>query len=299
VTVYHVYANRSNVGDWLSARGIQALLAPLPVTELLCDDPFVPETLDRLAAAGPGDFVVIGGGGLFMDYFELFWRGFGPLAERLPFAVWGVGCCEMKRTSSRLPDDVLGPIVRRSRLCVVRDELTRRYLAPHVAAAVVPCPTLNAVGPRPLGHGLLHVDALDNVGEAVYETMNRVGEAFAARTGRSFRAINNLIPGGSEKALASTLGLYANADLVLTGRLHGCIIGLAMGRKVLAVSGDYKVESFMAAAGLGDWVMGLDEIAALPDRLAALPGQPSPDGFLDRARAANRLVAEQVKAAAG
>ena len=47
VTVYHVYANRSNVGDWLSARGIQALLAPLPVTELLCDEPFVPETIER------------------------------------------------------------------------------------------------------------------------------------------------------------------------------------------------------------------------------------------------------------
>ena len=44
MTVYHVFANRSNAGDWLSARGIQSLLGPVSVTELLCDEPFVPET---------------------------------------------------------------------------------------------------------------------------------------------------------------------------------------------------------------------------------------------------------------
>ena len=49
--IHHVYANQSNVGDWLSARGIQSLLAPLTVTEHLCDEPFVPETLRKLAKA--------------------------------------------------------------------------------------------------------------------------------------------------------------------------------------------------------------------------------------------------------
>ena len=39
--IHHVYANRSNIGDWLSPRGIQRLLSPLLVTEHLCDDPFV------------------------------------------------------------------------------------------------------------------------------------------------------------------------------------------------------------------------------------------------------------------
>src|SRR5205823_8029379 len=80
VTLYHVFANRSNAGDWLSARGIRSLLDAPAVTELLCDEPFVPETLERLSSAGPGDLIVIGGGGLFMDYFEPFWRGFGPVA---------------------------------------------------------------------------------------------------------------------------------------------------------------------------------------------------------------------------
>jgi hypothetical protein len=294
VTVYHVFANRSNVGDWLAACGIQSLLAPLPVTELLCDEPFVPETINCLSQAGPGDLVVIGGGGLFMDYFEPFWRGFAPLAGRLPFCIWGVGCCDMKRAPSRPSMSLLGPVVGRSRLCVVRDELTREQFARHATPRVVPCPTLNVVREAPPGCGVLHVDAFDNVGEEVYELMNAVGAEFAAGTGRPFRAINNLIPAGDERALAATLDLYARADLVLTGRLHGCIVGLAMGRKVLAVSGDHKVEAFMEAADLGDWVLGLSGIGRLSDRLAALPKQSPPARFLEEARRGNRRVAESV-----
>lgn len=71
MTVHHVFANRSNVGDWLSARGIQALLGPGRVAEHLCDGPFVPETLAALSAVTQYDLVVIGGGRL-MDYFAPF-----------------------------------------------------------------------------------------------------------------------------------------------------------------------------------------------------------------------------------
>ena len=74
--IYHVYANQSNAGDWLSARGIQALLAPREVREHLCDEPFVPQTIAALERATEEDFIVIGGGGLFMDYFEPFWKSF-------------------------------------------------------------------------------------------------------------------------------------------------------------------------------------------------------------------------------
>jgi polysaccharide pyruvyl transferase WcaK-like protein len=295
VSIYHVFANRSNVGDWLSARGIQALLAPLRVTELLCDDPFVPDTLAALNGAGPADFIVIGGGGLFMDYFEPFWRGFEPISRRVPFAIWGVGCCHMKRERSELPRALLAPIVRRGRLCAVRDDLTRDYLTADLPSPV-PCPTLAAVEPVALGRGVLHVDAFDNVGETVYAEMNRVGADFATHTERPFRAINNLIRGGDERELANTLAHYAAADVILAGRLHACIIGLGMGRKVLAVSGDHKLESFMGAAGLSDWVLGLDDIGALPNRLAQLAEQGAPQSFLTRARQDNRRVAAQLRA---
>jgi polysaccharide pyruvyl transferase WcaK-like protein len=293
--IYHVFANRSNIGDWLSARAIQALLGQ-PVVELLCDEPFVPETLDRLSGAGGNDLVVIGGGGLLMDYFAPFWTGFEPLSSRIPFCLWGVGCCDMKRASSVPDAALLKRIVSRSRLCVVRDDLTRAFLSDSPLPAAVACPAFTIVDERPAGHGILHVDALDNVGDDIYESMSAIGRRFAAETGRPFSATNNEIPAGNERALTSVLRQYGNADLILTGRLHGCIIGLAMGRKVLAVSGDRKIESFMHAAGLDEWVLGLETSDRIAERLKALTQQRASVDFVRSARQANRDVAGAVHA---
>lgn len=294
--IHHVFANRSNIGDWLSARAIQALLAPEPITEHLCDEPFVPETLSRLAEATPADLIVMGGGGLFMDYFVPFWEGFRDIAQRVPFCIWGVGYCHMKREDSRPPAALLQEIVGLSQFCVVRDELTRGYLSACALPPVVPCPTMSIIERRPAGFGVLHVDAWDNVGEANYETMEAVGKEYAAETGRPFTSINNLIPAGSEKALETALAHYEKADVVLAGRLHGCIIALAMGRKVLAVSGDHKLESFMNAAGLADWVLDLHEIHQLPKRLREISRQAPSEAFVEDARRQHLAIAEKIRA---
>jgi hypothetical protein len=294
--IYHVYANQSNVGDWLSARGIQSLLAPLEVKKVFCDAPFAPAALAELNQAGPEDFIVIGGGGLFMDYFGPFWEGFLPIAARVPFCIWGAGCCDLKRFRSRPPAKLLTDIIRQSRLCVVRDELTRSFFSGCELPPPVVCPTVNAV-PWTGGEEkrLLHVDHYDSVGPENYERMVVIAREFAVRTQRSYRQTNNLIPAGHNGALQKTLALYASADLVLTSRLHGCIIALAMGRRVLAVSGDRKVESFMHAAGLQDWVCDLGAIDSLPDRLAELGSQRVPVEFIERARRQNESIARQVR----
>ena len=143
---------------------------------------------------------------------------------------------------------------------------------------------------------LLHVDHYDNVGAAIYEQMVAVSERHAEETGRSYRQTNNLIPAGNPGALAKTLALYAWADLIVTSRLHACIIALAMGRRVVVVSADHKVESFMQAAGLSDWVIGLENVDALPSRLKELEKQSLPTAFVEEARAKNRAVADQVRA---
>ena len=62
--IYHVFAIRSNIGDWLSAKGIQKLLATGKITECLCDEPFVKEPLNILSGATEEDLIIIGGGGL-------------------------------------------------------------------------------------------------------------------------------------------------------------------------------------------------------------------------------------------
>ena len=294
--IYHVYANQSNVGDWLSALGIQALLGGLPVREHFCDTPLVPETIEALADCTTEDFVVIGGGGLFMDYFSPFWERFQHLVSRTRFGIWGVGCCDHKRSDTKLPTKLLQEIILRSEFCVVRDELTRRALADCDLPAPVACPTFEAISARPVEQaGLLYVDHYDLLGEDNYQRVVSSAQTFAKETGRPYRQINNLIPKGNKTALANSLNLYASSDLVLTSRLHGCIIGLAMGRPVLAVSGDRKIESFMGAAGLSDWVCSPEDLASLPERLRRLSTQVSPDAFLKKTRSDLRAVAAKVR----
>jgi polysaccharide pyruvyl transferase WcaK-like protein len=94
--------------------------------------------------------------------------------------------------------------------------------------------------------------------------------------------------------LKKILDLYTSSDLVLTSRLHGCIIALALGRRVLAVSGDHKMESFMNAAGLNEWVCGLNEIESLPARLEKLSAQKLPVEFIEEGRRQNRIVADKI-----
>ena len=295
--IHHVFANRSNIGDWLSARGIQSLLRPLEVTEHLCDEPFVDETLTRLAQATSDDLIVIGGGGLFMDYFEPFWAGFQAIAARVPFCIWGVGYCDLKLEKSLPSPSLLENIVGQSSLCVVRDELTRKYLTSCELPDPVICPSLTVLSrPQKNGFGLLHVDNYSTAGTAAYEAMCEAGLQFAARSGRKYRATNNHIKSGSEQELNATLALYADSDLVLSSGLHGCVIAVATGRKVLAVSGDYKIEAFMKTAGLSDWVCGIDELAMITERLEALQEQPERPEFISAARVANQTVADAVKA---
>jgi polysaccharide pyruvyl transferase WcaK-like protein len=297
--IYHVFANRSNVGDWLSAQGIQSLIAPHGVRECLCDGPFVPETLEMLSAAGPEDLVIIGGGGLFMDYFTPFWAGFREVACRVPFCLWGVGYCDLKREPSRPSADLLHEIIAAARLCVVRDELTHAHLSACALGPPVPCPSVAAIErPTFAGHGLLHVDNYTTAGEGVYEAMDACGQRYARQTGRPYRQTNNRIPPDDGHALAAVLRRYAEADLVLSSALHGCVIAVAMGRPVLAVSGDWKIESFMEVAGLAEWVCGIDEVDGLLERLVELPSQPSALDFVEQARTANRRVAQQVTALA-
>ncbi len=297
--IHHVFANRSNAGDWLSAIGIQQLLASAPggITGHLCDTPFVPETLAQLERAGPDDLIVLGGGGLFMDYFSPFWRGFLPIASRVPFVIWGVGACDIINRDSLPPRDLIQKVVSQSRLCVVRDELTRAFIGDNHLRAPVPCPTINALEGR---HGepaglVLHVDHYENVGPENFEKMERFAADFAACASRRPRKTNNLLNAGRRPELEKIVELYLAADVVLTSRLHGCIIAAALGRPFLAVTGDRKVDSFMRAAGLEDWLCPLDDVDSIPDRLVALDRErPSAAAFVAQAREDNRAIAAEI-----
>jgi polysaccharide pyruvyl transferase WcaK-like protein len=296
--IHHVFANRSNIGDWLSAKGIQRLLQPHQVTEHLCDEVFIQQTLVELNGLGPGDLVVIGGGGLFMDYFASFWAGFSGLSRRFRYCIWGVGYCDLKAEGSHPPLDIVQGVVAGSELCVVRDELTRKHLADSALPAPVPCPSLVEIDVAHRGWGLLHVDNYTTVGAPAFETMDDACRHYALATSRPYRRTNNRIEPDREKDLRQCLSLYSMSDLILSSALHGCVIAVAMGKPVLAVSGDWKIEGFMKAAGLGDWVLDANELAQLPVRLEALSEQSAVPDFVACARAQNHAIAQKIRALA-
>jgi polysaccharide pyruvyl transferase WcaK-like protein len=293
--IHHVFANRSNIGDWLAAKGIQRMLQPLLVTEHLCDEVFVAQTLAELSQVGPDDLVVIGGGGLFMDYFAPFWIGLGELRRRPRYCIWGVGYCDLKAEPSHPPPDVVRRVVEGSEICVVRDDLTRSYLGSDALPAPVPCPSLVEIDAAPRGWGVLHVDNYTTVGASAFEVMDAVCQRYAATTGRPYRRTNNRIEPGREADLRKCLSLYERSDVVVSSALHGCVIAVAMGRSVLAVSGDWKIEQFMDVVGLGDWVLGAAELEQLPARLQALPRQAAVPEFVEQARVENQAVARRIR----
>jgi polysaccharide pyruvyl transferase WcaK-like protein len=294
--IYHVFANRSNIGDWLSARGIQKLLSPLEITECLCDVPFIDETMQQLASATEKDLIVIGGGGLLMDYFTPFWEAFQPVAARVPFTIWGIGYCDLKLEYTLPPGNLITSIINKSKLCIVRDELTRSHLPNCNLYEPIPCPSINVIDRVSIiGKDILHVDNYTTAGEVAYEAMCTAGKDFANQHKITYRQTNNRITKDSEKELQQILSLYRQSGYVLSSALHGCIIAVAMGLKVLAVSGDRKIEGFMESVGLQDWVLDIGELEKIPEYLEKLHLQNSGNLDIEKIQKKNQQVAEAIK----
>lgn len=291
--IYHIYANRSNVGDWLSAKGIQKLLHPLPITECLCDTPFVEETMDVLTKATEKDLIVIGGGGLLMNYFVPFWQAFESVANRVPFVVWGIGCCDLKNEATLPPRTLIERVIKKSRLCIVRDELTRKFLRALDLPAAVQCPSINYIEHASRGNGILHVNNYTTVGPQAYETMCSEGLKFSEDRSIVYRETNNRID--KESDLPNVLIRYVQSKFVISSALHGCIIAVAMGLKIIAVSGDRKIDEFMAAIGLEDWTLDVGDVAKVSELLNKLHFQKSRRSTVDQIRRTNEKIAKSVK----
>jgi polysaccharide pyruvyl transferase WcaK-like protein len=297
--IHHIYANRSNAGDWASALGIQSLLCGVQVKEHFCDRPFVRGTIKALRAAGPGDLIVVGGGGLLMDYFAPFWEALLELPADAALCLWSPGLCDLKAEPSR-PDPILmREVVARAALCHVRDGLTRDFLGGDPLPPPVLCPSLAFIAPHEPGRGILHVDNYTTVGAEAFDRMDGIARAFGARGRFPFRRTNNRLEGRPTRAgLETILELYRASHIVLSSALHGCIFAAAMGRPVVAVSGDRKIDAFMSAIGLEAWVVDPTETDRVPDLLAAAAAQPSVSARVAEAVQANQALARKILALA-
>ncbi|HEX8522608.1 MAG TPA: polysaccharide pyruvyl transferase family protein [Tepidisphaeraceae bacterium] len=295
--IHHVFANKQNIGDWMSAKGIQSQLGSEEVLEHFCDEWGIESALAHLARAKADDLVVIGGGGLLMDYFSPFWEGLNRTDVKAPIVIWGVGYCDMKERPSRPPGDALHLAVEKSALCVVRDEMSRTYLGMNKVGSPVACPSLLCLHPRLTKKKLmLHVVHYEAAGEERYQAMHRLARRFAKDTGREYLETSNEIDDpGDPGEMKDIVEFYRDADVVLTSRLHGCLMAVASGAKVVAIAGDRKVDAFMEWAGLSDWVVDLKEYERARELLERVHEQPSVEARLEEARKANQQIGERVR----
>lgn len=72
------------------------------------------------------------------------------------------------------------------------------------------------------------------------------------------------------------------------------MVGVALQKKVIAVSGDRKIDSFMQAVGLGEWVCDNDDLAKLPILLNNIDGQPSCDQRVEKFRRSNEAIGHKL-----
>ena len=162
--------------------------------------------------------------------------------------------------------------------------------------APVPCPSVNVIERVSItSKDILHVDNYTTAGEAAYEAMFAACNDFANQHKIIYRQANNRITKESEKEMEQILFLYRQSGYVLSSALHGCIIAVAMGLKVLAVSGDRKIEGFMESVGLQDWVLDINETEKIPIFLSRLHLQNNPKSRLENIQKQNQQVAEDIK----
>lgn len=231
-----------------------------------------------------------------MDYFTPFWEAFQAIADKVPFCIWGIGYCDLKYEKTLPPASLIEDIIKKSKLTVVRDELSRAHLPHCELPEPVACPSILVIEPETeLKLDLLHVNNYTTVGANAYEIMTGLSKEYCQNQGITYRETNNRIKKDSELEFNTLLELYKNSGIVVSSALHGCIIAVAMNKKIIAVSGDRKIDAFMEAVGLGKWVLDSKEAHRTTELLKKIENQTLDLSLLEIIRSKNSQIGNQVK----
>lgn len=246
--VVYIYANKRNVGDYISYEGIKTIIDETG-PELYCAPVWsskLERYLNQIKERNPNSLLVIGGGGLLQPVFEDFWRKI--IASNLNFLALGIGINKMNGRGE-LPQDLLMRIIKDSLLFAVRDDYSyltlSRFDKEKVRLGI--CPSVNYVYPRywqktPGNNNVLlhlvHPSDLRLSGadlNLIRENVQRV----AASRGLKYAEHTNIC--NDDKVM---LRAVQSARIVVTSRLHGCIMSFACGVPFLPLLCDDKMAAF-------------------------------------------------------
>jgi hypothetical protein len=302
--IYFISANDVNIGDVLSSLGIRKLLGAQGVN-LYCDRPYVECTKKAIRSAQSDDIFVIGGGGLFMDYFMPFWNEIYRNRKQLRYVLWGIGFCDHKRPGLKrfLRRKLMAKpvffkrwkgIVENSMASSFRDENTYQYFRGASNSFKIGCPSINFILdhkkelPRNL---LIHSCHQNLLNPEEVTSIEKTAATLAHKLGLEEVTTDRTVRGMPE--LYGWLDRYSCARLTVSSSLHGCILALALGSKLIAVSKDWKIEGFLRLVDLEEAVCDIDEIEEKAERIAL---QKNVSDGIEKIKKENESFAKDVKA---
>jgi polysaccharide pyruvyl transferase WcaK-like protein len=246
--VAYLYANKGNVGDYISYLGIRQIIGVEGI-ELFCSPVWEKQLavyIKRIKQRNPKCVLMIGGGGLLQPVFENFWQL--VLASDLPFVCIGIGINKMPGRGE-LSDGLLRQITTHAQQIGVRDSYTQNYLSKLSDKLVYLgiCPSVNYVNrffwnSQPSSHNVLlhmfHPSDLRLAG-ADLDVITQVLKGVAKSLNLNYQEHSNM--SADHKKMLSTV---AQARVVVSSRLHGCIMSFACGTPFLPLYCDEKIQAF-------------------------------------------------------
>ncbi len=272
--IYHIYANKTNVGDLLSALAIKKFLK-LNSTDLFWTNGYFERTVKDLCNLNEKDVVIIGGGGLLKDYFFRLWETLIGNYKGNKMFLWGVGECINKDDKyTGLPDDMIDSIAKITTKIYVRDFSTKdRFSRIGKEAEIVGCPSTNIARTwsKKSDKYLLHVVHPQLLKQTLpYWRSN--AQKLASGLGLKYVEIDHIIPSNHIRGYIywnSLRNYYENAGLIISSRLHGVILGSARRVPVVPISNDYKIEAYWRGTLGGKKLLNINDSDLLSDFVRA------------------------------
>lgn len=250
--VNYVFADATNIGDKVSAKGVEFLFCE-PGVETFAARAGLRSTarvFQWLETHRPNATVFIGGGGLIQECFVPFWEL--VLRTKLSFVLFGIGANELLPERKLPPVQLLRTLARRALAIHVRDKWTQELLewgnGRPVSMGV--CPSVNFLAhhynsePVPVRDSLLNVQHPVDIKMAggnpqkICETL----KAIAVELGLVYEETSHI-----NEDLGSLVKKYQRARFVVSSRLHGCIFSYALRVPFLPVISDKKISAFLDA----------------------------------------------------
>jgi hypothetical protein len=247
--VVYVYANKRNVGDYISHLGLKEIVG-VDGPSLFCSPVWLAEFKEYikiLQRHNHDALLVIGGGGLLQPVFEPFWEV--VLSSGLRFSAHGIGVNRMTGRGE-LNKSLFEKIGKNAEHLGVRDLYTKEMFEKNgmKTSTLTACPSINYLYPRYWKKAassksvLLHLIHPSDVrlAGANLLTISENLKKIAFDLGLQYQEHTNM-----DSSHVRMLNRVRQSTVIVSSRLHGCIMGYGMGIPFLPLLCDEKISEFL------------------------------------------------------